>query len=67
MIKSLGKSFIVYKKRLIFHLLSHQYEQKYENKREKSGSEVENSLQLMLSQSCESIIIDIVSTWKIFI
>ena len=47
-----------YKKRLIFRLLSHQndqqFEQKYENKREKSGSKVENSLELMLSQCCES-------------
>ena len=31
-----------------------QFEQKYENKREKSGSKVENSLEFMLSQGCES-------------
>ena len=56
-----------HKKRLIFHLLSHQYhqqfEQKYENKREKSGSNVENSLELMLSQCCESsLTLDIAPT-----
>ena len=55
-----------YKKRLIFHLLSHQYhqqfEQKYENKREKSGSNVENSLELMLSQCCESSLTNNVKT-----
>ena len=47
-----------YKKRLIFHSLSHQYdqqfEQKYETKRDKSGKKVEKSLELMLSQCCES-------------
>ena len=48
----------IYKTRLMFHSLSHQsdqqFEQKYENKPEKSGSDVENSLEFMLSQCCVS-------------
>ena len=47
-----------YKKRLIFPSLNHQsdqqFEQKYGNKREKSRGKVENSLEFMFSQCCES-------------
>ena len=38
----------------MLHQSYQQSEQKYENKREKSGSEVENSLKFILSQVCES-------------
>ena len=55
---SQSKSNTSYKKRLIFLSLNHQsdqqFEQKYENKREKSRVKVENSLEFMLSQCCES-------------